>query len=57
MKHTWASQIKSSLEELGFSLNKRDCDGHWQLSLDGECVDHSRSMGDVLNNAAKEFNL
>lgn len=57
MKHTWASQIKSSLEELGFSLHKRECDGHWQLSLDGECVDHSRSMGDVLNNAAKEFNL
>lgn len=57
MKHTWASQIKSSLEELGFSLHKRECDGHWQLSLDGECIDHSRSMGDVLNYAAKEFNL
>lgn len=57
MKHTWASQIKSSLEELGFSLHKRECDGHWQLSLDEEWVDHSRSMGDVLNNAAKEFNL
>lgn len=57
MKQTWASQIKSTLEELGFSLHKRECDGHWQLSLDGECVYHSRSVGDVLNNAAKEFNL
>lgn len=57
MKHTWASQIRSSLDELGFSLHKRECDGHWQLSLDEECVDHSRSMGDVLNSAAKEFNL
>lgn len=57
MKHTYTSQIKSSLEDLGFSIHKRECDGHWQLSLDGEAVEHSRSMGDVLNNAAKEFNL
>lgn len=57
MKHTYASKIKSSLEELGFSLHKRERDGHWQLSLEDECVYHSRSMGDVLNNAAKEFNL
>ena len=27
------------------------------LGMDGKCVDHSRSMGDVLNSAAKEFNL
>lgn len=57
MNKTWASLIKSSLQELGFSLHKRECDGHWQLSLDGECVDHSRSMGDVLRNAAKSFDL
>lgn len=57
MKHTYTSKIKLSLEELGLSLHKRECDGHWQLSLGDECVYHSRSMGDVLNNAAKEFNL
>lgn len=57
MKHTWASSIRSQLEDAGFTLTKRECDGHWQLSLDGECVTHSRSMGDVLNNAAEEFNL
>jgi hypothetical protein len=57
MNKTWAYASLTSLISLGFTLFKRECDGYWVLALDGEMVESSRSQGDIIRKAAKEFGL
>jgi len=61
---TYASTIKQSLIEAGFVLHKCDKLSQWQLYSSQACARNekgyliqSRSMGDLLFKAAKEFNL
>lgn len=56
MNHTFASQVKSQLEEAGFSFFKCE-DKYWNFS-DGENVlSSNRSLGDLLRGLAKEFDI
>lgn len=65
---TYAATIKQSLIEAGFVLHKCDNTQAWKLYSSEACVRNadvksdgylmtSRSMGDLLHKAAKEFNL
>ena len=61
---TYASTIKQSLIEAGFVLHKCDKLSQWQLCSSQACVKNekaylmqSKSQGDLLHKAAKEFNL
>lgn len=61
---TYAATIKQSLIEAGFVLHKCDNTQAWKLYSSGACVRSekgylitSRSMGDLLLKAAKEFGL
>lgn len=57
MTKTWAYSIQSKLEAEGFTINKRDCDGHWQVLLGDEMVSHSRSKGDLLRHLSNELGV
>ena len=57
MTNTWANKVRIELIAAGFNLTKRDCDGHWELSMDGVVHCHARSMGDVLRKAGNEFKI
>lgn len=57
MTNTWASSIQQSLISMGFTINKRDCDGHWQVLLGDEMVSHSRSKGDLLRQMSNELGV
>lgn len=61
---TYASTIKQSLIEAGFVLHKCGNTQAWKLYSSEACVRNekgylmtSRSLGDLLHKAAKEFNL
>lgn len=65
---TYAATIKQSLIEAGFILHKCDNTQAWELYSSEACVRNadvksggylmtSRSMGDLLHKAAKEFGL
>lgn len=61
---TFAATIKQSLIEAGFVLHKCDNTQAWKLYSSEDCVKNekgylmqSRSMGDLLFKAAKEFGL
>lgn len=64
---TFAATIKQSLIEAGFVLHKCDNTQAWKLYSSEACVRAdvksagylmtSRSLGDLLHKAAKEFNL
>ena len=61
---TYTATIKQSLIEAGFVLHKCDNTQAWKLYSSEDCVMNekgylmqSRSMGDLLQKAAKEFNL
>ena len=57
MTKTWAYSVQSKLETEGFTINKRDCDGHWQVLLGDEMVSHSRSRGDLLRQMSNELGV
>ena len=61
---TYVATIKQSLIEAGFVLHKCDSTQAWKLYSSEACVRNekgylmtSRSMGDLLFKAAKEFGL
>lgn len=61
---TYTATIKQSLIEAGFVLHKCDKLSQWQLYSSQACVRNekgylmqSKSMGDLLFKAAKEFGL
>ena len=65
---TYAATIKQSLIEAGFVLHKCDNTQAWKLYSSEACVRNtdvksegylmqSRSMGDLLHKAAKEFGI
>lgn len=61
---TFAATIKQSLIEAGFVLHKCDKLSQWQLYSSEACVKNekdylmqSKSQGDLLSKAAKEFGL
>lgn len=57
MTNTWVNKVRVELLAAGFILNKREDDGHWELSMDGVVHCHARSMGDVLRKAGNEFKI
>lgn len=57
MTKTWAYSVQSKLEAEGFTINKRDYDGHWQVLLGDEMVSHSRSKGDLLRQMSNELGV
>lgn len=57
MTNTWASSIQQSLISMGFTINKRETDSHWQVLLGDEVVSHSRSKGDLLRHLSNELGV
>lgn len=57
MTKTWAYSIQQSLLSMGFTINKRETDNHWQILLGEEIVLHGRALGCILRKAANEFGI
>lgn len=62
MRYTWSSNILSQLKESGFTVHKDLKENQWGVydnsSKDSNSVlIRSRSLGDLMKAAAKEFGL
>ncbi len=56
MNHTFASQVKSQLEEAGFSFFKCE-DKYWNFAEGENILSFNKSLGDLLRSLAKEFGI
>lgn len=49
--------VKITLEDAGFMFVKRECDGHWEILMDGQMIGQSRALGDLVRKHAEELGV
>lgn len=45
---TWSAKVKAECEAIGFTFEKRDDNGHWEMKEGDKVFKNSRSLGDIL---------
>lgn len=55
--NTYASAVQASLIEAGFVIEKNNREGMWEIKDGTDVLMRSRSLGDLLNQSAKELGV